>query len=491
MAFQPNDTVRSCRKLESGLRLGIEGIHACQLGPFSSPIFWTAKEAGKQKITKEMIAEKRRAVFKLLNDDHSDIACKSCHMVVKKKYRDVHFDRLGHIDLAASTICNLRCCFCGYTVHNSFKPAQYDALPILREYQPEDVEWDAAVDFNGGEPTLLPDLSDYITYFNSRRIRVYLYTNGVKFSRAVYDGLANGNIRWVCTSLDAGCPSTFKRVKGADAFLQVVENLTRYAHAGSRGGGFLSVKYIFCEENCTDDDVGGFSYAMLAIRPQRVWLTFDFEPLKGIPHDAEDFGGYDFSKHISAYVKAYQLMEKHGLTAGHFTENHLAVIGKHGKILLERVRRAIAETTTADTDEKHELALEDFRQDGKVSTSTPASFFTAPLRVQKPDNGYEETSVKGKRLLLVPACGMTTSLLDDPQIGEGEIIGFVDRDPVLHGKKIHGVTVYDYKSISDLDPDIILVAAPEQHRMDILGSVEKSVNQKASIWELGQDEILA
>ena len=31
--FNPNDTVKSCYKLESGLRLGQEGIHACQLGP--------------------------------------------------------------------------------------------------------------------------------------------------------------------------------------------------------------------------------------------------------------------------------------------------------------------------------------------------------------------------------------------------------------------------------------------------------------------------
>ena len=50
--FNPNDTVKSCYKLESGLRLGQEGIHACQLGPFSSPIFFTENEASQRKITK-------------------------------------------------------------------------------------------------------------------------------------------------------------------------------------------------------------------------------------------------------------------------------------------------------------------------------------------------------------------------------------------------------------------------------------------------------
>ena len=488
MKFHPDDIVKSCRKLESGLRLGIEGVHACQLGPFSSPIYWSASEAGKAKITKEMIVEKRRWLFELLNDDKSDITCKSCHMVVKKNYRDVNFSRLGHIDLAASTLCNLRCCFCGYTLSNNFKPAQYDALSILREFKPKDVEWDAAVDFNGGEPTLLPDFSDYIEYFNSRRIRIYLYTNGVRFSRPVYDGIAKGNIRWVCTSLDAGCPSTFKRVKGADAFLQVVENLTRYAHAGNQGGGFLSVKYIFCEENCSDDDVAGFSYAMLAIRPQRVWLTFDFEPLKGISPIVEDFGGYDFSKHVNAYAKTYRLLKKHGVTAGHFTENHLAAIGKHGKILLEKSKQATAESNKVDLKLDTELALCNLRKETNSAESSVKKFDTKPLRILRTDKSSEKTFLEGKRLLLVPACNLTESLLEDPQISQGDIVGFVDRDPVLHGKKIQGIPIYDYGSISKLDPDIILVAAPKQHREDILGKVESVSSGSTSIWAFERED---
>lgn len=237
MNYQCNDLVKSCRKLESGLRLGQEGIHACQLGQFASPLYWSADEAAKTKITREMIVEKRKWLFRLLNDEHIDFPCKQCHMVRTKRYEDVNFARLGHIDLAATTVCNLRCSFCGYTVQDLFSESKYDALAILREFTAEDVEWDAAVDFNGGEPTLLRDLDEYISYFSSRRMRVFLYTNAVKFRQSVYDGLINGSIRWVVTSLDAGSPSSFMRIKKKDHFLQVVENLTRYAYAGSQGGG--------------------------------------------------------------------------------------------------------------------------------------------------------------------------------------------------------------------------------------------------------------
>jgi hypothetical protein len=112
--------VKSCYKLESGLRLGQEGIHACQLGPFSSPIYFTPEEASLRKITKKDIINKRKWIFDLLNSEDGETPCKHCDMVVEKELSDVRFDQLGHIDLAAATTCNLRCDFCGYTHNDSF-----------------------------------------------------------------------------------------------------------------------------------------------------------------------------------------------------------------------------------------------------------------------------------------------------------------------------------------------------------------------------------
>ena len=53
---------------------------------------------------------------------------------------------------------------------------------------------------------------------------------------------------------------------------------------------------------------------MLAIRPQEVWLTFDFDPLCKLPADCPDLGGYDYSRHLEAYAKTYLTLEKHGLS---------------------------------------------------------------------------------------------------------------------------------------------------------------------------------
>lgn len=468
MEYRQDDMVKSCSKLEAGLRLGIEGIHACQIGPFCSPLFWSGEEVSELKITKEMLVEKRKELFEMLNDEHTNIPCKQCHMVVEKKFSDVKFGCLGHIDLAATTICNLRCNFCGYTVENLFEKAKYDALAILKEFNPKDVTWDSAVDFNGGEPSLLHDLDEYIEFFVSRRIRIFFMSNSVNYSPTVYNKLISGDIRWVCTSLDAGTPSTYLRTKKSSKFSQVLENLSRYAYAGSQGGGRLSVKYIFTRDNCSDDDIVGFTYAMLAIRPQKVWLTFDFVPLSGLPPDSDDFAEYDYSNHICAYAKLFVMLKKHGIEAGHFTENHLATVSRHGKILLKRVKSEIEKIEKGMDFNLPGIHLKDFRSDEGYFYDKTDYITTNPLRIFSENDEPERFSLSGKKVLIVPTCYVSIDLLSDPEIQDAQIAGFIDRDTVLQGKVIQGIKVYRYEDIEALKPDLILIASHKQHHQSIL-----------------------
>lgn len=43
MKYDENQIVKTCSKLESGLRFGPEGLRACQLGPFAAPVYWSKK----------------------------------------------------------------------------------------------------------------------------------------------------------------------------------------------------------------------------------------------------------------------------------------------------------------------------------------------------------------------------------------------------------------------------------------------------------------
>lgn len=462
--FKPDDRVKTCSKLESGLFLGIDGLRSCARGALMPPTFCTSNEIVAGEVNRDIIAERRRQCIVMLNDDHSDMDCKRCLKVEIKRYGDIIFTRLGHIDLQHYTLCNLHCTYCTYARNDQQAPPQYDALEVLRQFSPEDVEWNAHVDFAGGEPTLLDNLKEYLEFFLTRRIRVLMHTNAVRFSQHIYDGLADGSIYWCTVSVDAGLPSTYKRLRGGGYYLQVLENLSRYAVSGCKGKGMLAAKYIFCSENCGEDDITGFAYAMLALRPQKVWLTFDFTPLSLQQYD------HDYTGQIEAYSKLYLLLKKHGIEAFHYFQEAVATISREGRDIMERVYVAIEQhshTMTLDAD----LIFDNFRSKDTISIMEPDKFFVAPLRLAEKDSPPHEWSVAGKRVLLAPACSATQLLLADLEINQASWIGFVDRNPIQQGKRIEDKIIFSYEAISTLEVDTILVVPPEKHRIDILHAI--------------------
>ena len=478
--FRPDDIVKTCSKLESGLFLHIDGLRSCSRGALMAPIFYTPEELTKGKITKDLIIERRKRLIAMLNDNYSAMDCKDCLMVEHKRYGDISFSRLDHMDLQNYSICNLRCRYCYYTVKNVHVPPRYDALEVLRQFLTEDIVWNAHVDFAGGEPTLLENLAEYLEFFRTRRIRVLMFTNAVLFHQAIYDGLADGSIYWVVTSLDAGTPSTFKALRGRDHYLRVLENLSRYAAAGSKGRGMLAVKYILCDSNCGDDDITGFAYAMLALRPQKVWLTFDFTPLF-LRQKA-----YDYSRQIKAYAKLYFLLRKHGIEAFHYFEEAIATVSQEGKDIMGRVKAALdEESRTASMDDPN-LFFKDFRRGETIVRNDIDKFSVKPLRLRTENEPFKGLSLDGKRVLLVPSSPLTQKLLAEPEIQRAEWIGFVDRNPIQQGKIVDGRTIYSYEAIPSLGVDFILVASPEKHRLDILDTIAQNAPPRVKIAEFVQ-----
>jgi len=475
--FQPDDIVKTCCKLESGLNLSIQGIRACTRGALMPHLFCTAEDVVQGRVTKEFIVAKRKEYIRMLNDDHSKMDCKRCLMVEQKRYGDIDFSRLGHVDLQHYSICNLRCSYCAYTRDDMHYPPQYDALAVLQLFSPEEVEWNAHVDFAGGEPTLLQNLEEYLAFFRTRRIRVLMYTNAVEFHQAIYDGLADGTIFMVTTSVDAGTPSTFKALRGQDKYFQVLENLSRYAVSGSNGKGMLTVKYIFCDSNCSDDDIAGFAYTMLALRPQQVWLTFDFAPMFLRQAD------HDYTKQIEAYAKLYLLLKKHGIEAFHYYKEAIATVSQEGKEIMNKLLAEIEKQSRLMTPHVSDFIFRDFRGKEPIACREPDKFSISPLTLTTHNDSPKRWSLEGKRVLLVPACPLTLQLLSDPEIQKAGWIGFVDRNPVQQGKTVEGLTIYSYEAIATMNADIILVAPPEKHRLEILDTVARNVTAAVQIAE--------
>lgn len=469
MDFLPDQTVKTCSRIESGLRLGIDGIRACCFGVLVSPLYWSAGEAATQRITKQMIMDTRRRLFMTLNDEHSDISCKSCLRVELKKFSEISFDRLGFIDLAHFTTCNLRCDYCGFTKSDNFEPPKYDALAILRQFSADEVDWDSCVDFNGGEPSLLHDLDEYIDYFKSRKIRVRLYSNGLRFRQSIYDALADGTISSLIVSLDAGTPSTYKKTKRSDKFIKVIENLGRYSEASNHGNGALGVKYVFTQSNSGEDDIAGFTCAMLAIRPQKVYLGFDFISLNHRKHESSAVLSRLFASEIDAYAKTFLLFRQYGLTPTHFFATFAAVVTQYARDLMTLTLARIDELART-SHAGPQLRLIDFRA-SKITQEVEAIEFRRNVAggAVRPTSG-EPWTWQGTKLFLAPATPDAVAIAHDLRNQGATILGLLDRNPQLHGRLVQGISILGYAATAETPSDLVLIVS-EFHQEDIRNAV--------------------
>ena len=318
--------VKSCPKLEAGIRFGPTGITACCCGAQEPPNYWDNDFIKSNTITKEMLVEARKKLFKELNTPGTTVCCATCPMMVEKPESEVTFDKIGFLNIGHFTYCNLRCEYCAYTQENYFVKPPYNCMDIINLFGPEDVYrcngyGTAWCDFNGGEPTMLPDFDEHLATYARLGIGISLFTNAVRFSQKVYDGIKSRAIEFTIVSLDAGTPETFKALKGRDHYQDVVDNLAKYVEAGAKKYGKVCVKYIFHDKNCSDADIDGFVAAMERVRPFEIWLNMDFYPLSAKYPGQAEVGVYDYSEHIKAYAKMYLKLKAAGLPAIHYVRD--------------------------------------------------------------------------------------------------------------------------------------------------------------------------
>ncbi len=285
MNLNKNDEVISCKYLESGVRFSPEGVRCCCANTFQSPVIISSEEMNNGSLTYDLVVSRRKQLFEAINRlNDTDIGdCKKCNLKYKTKYKNISFEYLGGHGLSLSSgfniqhfsLCNLRCNYCMFTQQNNFvKPTYNNIIDFIELFRKRGKlkrgEW---IEYNGGEPTLLENFEEILNYLIENKIgMVSIFSNAVKYSQAIYNYLKKNKI-FLTVSLDAGTPSTFKRVRGVDAYDKVLQNCIRYKNSGTTK---LFLKYIICEENMTEDDLWGFVFSMLAIRPARVYICPSF-----------------------------------------------------------------------------------------------------------------------------------------------------------------------------------------------------------------------
>ena len=317
--LKPDDMVKVCPHIQFGCCFQLDGIHACCLGTTISPVLVRLDEIKENKVTYDLIVERRKELFGAINklNDKPCGFCNDCTFVKEVPFKDVSFEYIGGKPLPAGmnvqhyTACNERCEYCCYAQNNDFKPPQYDILKIYDLFKEKGkLRGNNWIDFSGGEPAALKDFEKILTYYDENNMgTVVVYTNATIFSQKIYDLLAQNKII-LTTSVDTGLKSTYAKLRGLDAFDSVMENLMKYRNSGTSN---LWLKYVVTERNRTEDDMWSFIMAMLAISPDRIMICPDF-PYgdREIPVETVDF-----------VAKLWHLLEKYtGMVPGDFTSEY-------------------------------------------------------------------------------------------------------------------------------------------------------------------------
>lgn len=280
--FKPNDIVKTCKYLEKGLCFQLDGLQCCVHGSKASPCIVSTEEIKNGRCTYDLIVQRKKELFLGINGrKEMDLGgCKGCTNIIEKKFKEVSFDTLGGeylpggFNIQHYTACNERCLYCLYAQQNDFQAPRYNILPIWEMFrQKGKLKGHNWIDFSGGEPAILKNLDDILTYLLKHKLgTVVIYSNATIFSPLIYEGLKKNKFI-LTTSLDTGLKSTYAKLRGADLFDRVIDNLTKYRNSGTKG---LWLKYVVTEHNRTEDDLWSFLSAMLALRPNKVLLSPDF-----------------------------------------------------------------------------------------------------------------------------------------------------------------------------------------------------------------------
>ena len=310
--FNENDKIKICSAIERGVRFGAEGVTCCGGSDILSPVIITAEEMASGNVTYDLVVQRRIELFERLNGlrEGPTGSCLKCSLLTERRYGDVNFEYLGNHDIRGVcsfniqhyTMCNLRCSYCLFTIQNNFKPPKYNnIIEFIELFRSRGKllggSW---IDFNGGEPAILDNFDEILDYLVENNVgSVVIYTNSLKYSQSIYNALKENKIH-IFTSIDAGTPSTYKSMKRVDGFAKVISNMIRYRESQTKM--MFVLKYIICDTNRTDDDLYGFIFAMLLIKPSHVYICPDFSYIKGdIPYESVEFG-----------ARMWVLLEKYG-----------------------------------------------------------------------------------------------------------------------------------------------------------------------------------
>lgn len=177
-------------------------------------------------------------------------SCMGCPYLIEDKWDEQRY--IDNLYISHWTNCNSKCIYCYANQHpENFKENKiYSVMPYIKEMVDKGIlKGGGLISFGGGEPTLLDEFEDLITYFLDNYFwGIRVHTSGLIYSQAL--ARAINEIRaYVVVSVDSGSKETFEKIKQIPAYDKVRENIRKYALQTTFLGRYLvSAKYIIVPE---------------------------------------------------------------------------------------------------------------------------------------------------------------------------------------------------------------------------------------------------
>jgi pyruvate-formate lyase-activating enzyme len=323
--YEQMEYVRSCFELAHNLIIGQgEYFYCCALGNLrpSPPVI---KSCGNISKDVKNILEKKDVLLSCLKNRANHSECEGCPSLKKDWYSAK--PRINTIAFSISYPCSLRCSYC-------------DVWPIYATLAPEQKEWqdnfkldlflrelaswggilaeDCKLDISAGEITINPRCAEIIDTVKDLGLSGAVFSNCVVYNGRLADLITSA--KWfLLESLDAGTRSTFAKIKGRDVFMDVIENIKRYA----ANGGNIELKYIVIAENSNDNDLSGFLDLCDEIKPRKIRLSCDIHnDFNNLPNRIIDFA-INFGRESIKRGHEIMLLEHFGVAKNEYIRSQI------------------------------------------------------------------------------------------------------------------------------------------------------------------------
>ena len=354
LPFAPEDTVKSCDYIERGISFLVDGLYCCCLSSGNSGILIDSSILNSYEDIQshelyDLIIKERKQYFLALNGKISRPLghCNDCIFLCEKPFREVTFSSLGGksglqvIDDQSSMICNHKCVYCGGKQY----ACQYDNRIVLKTIEGFVSKKKPSFFFiaiNSGEPSLRKDLDELLDYLMMQQLEnVNIYSNASIYSKGIEKSLKNNQVKLI-TSVDAGTRETYKSVHRADDYSRVINNLISYSVMGN--GKHIRIKYIVLddESNTSDDDLFGFLYAALLIKPEDISILPQFRDIsEKVPNSTIEFAAKMF--YLCPFITNKTLRFFPALGIGGNTDEFPNMVRERVAALSEDTKTSLAE----------------------------------------------------------------------------------------------------------------------------------------------------